>query len=70
MKSFENLYGVKKGTQQYDEIAKSIPYMFANLSGGKKVTDKNLQKLAEQYLISTIGLTQEQVDSIRKNLTE
>ena len=70
MKSFEDLYKVEKGSRQYEEILKGVPFIFETLSSGAKVTDKNLQKYTEQYLLFTLGLTQDQVNKIKANLTE
>ncbi|MCR5699224.1 MAG: SAM-dependent chlorinase/fluorinase [Treponemataceae bacterium] len=70
MKSFEDLYGVQENSRQYEEIVKSVPYIFESISGGTKITDKNLQKLTERYLLFTVGLTQDQMNRVRINLTE
>ncbi|MCR5613460.1 tyrosine-protein phosphatase [Treponema sp.] len=68
MKSFENLYSVQKNFQQYDLISNTVPFMFSNINGGKKVTQKNLHQVVTNYLINTIGLTKAQVDALCKNL--
>jgi hypothetical protein len=68
MISYENYYGVKQGTEQYDMIAKTIPDMFADLNGGKQVSDSKLSKVATSYLIDKVGLTKGQVNTLKANL--
>jgi hypothetical protein len=68
MISYENYYGVKKGTEQYSTISRTIPDMFAKLNGGKPVTDKTIGAVTVQYLQTTVGLSADQVAAVRKNL--
>lgn len=68
MQSYKNLYNVKKNFQQYDLFANTIPFIFTNMNGGKKVTDKNLASVVESYLIKDIGLTKAQIEAVCKNL--
>ena len=68
MTSFENYFGVKKGTEQYSMIGQTIPDMFKSLNGGKTVTNKNVGAVAEKYLLTTVGLTSGQLAAVRANL--
>ena len=68
MLSYENLYGLKKSSTQYVAINKSVSEMFTEISGGKKVTDGNVQSLAEVYLKKTVGLSDETIAKLRANL--
>ena len=68
MLSFENYFGVKKGTEQYTLIGQTIPDMFKTINGNKAVTDKNLAKVAENYVLNTVKITKDQLEAIRKNL--
>lgn len=68
MLSYTNVYGVKKGRQQYDEIAHAIPYMFSTMNNGKLVKEGKLKGVTEKYLKTSVGLTQSQIDSIVKTL--
>ncbi|MBR4464687.1 MAG: SAM-dependent chlorinase/fluorinase [Treponema sp.] len=70
MLSYENLYGLKKTSTQYFAISKSVSQMFIDISGGKKVTDSNVQSLAELYLTKTVGLSSEDIAKLKKNLQE
>lgn len=68
MLSYENLYGLRKNSTQYVAINKSVSEMFTAISGGKKVTNDNVQALAETYAKKTLGLTADEIEAIRKNL--
>ena len=69
MTSFENYYNVQKNRAQYDEISKSVKYMFSNTTkNGKAPTNKNLQSAVENYLVKTVGLTEAQVQAVKDNL--
>ncbi|MBQ5999544.1 MAG: SAM-dependent chlorinase/fluorinase [Treponema sp.] len=68
MKSFENLYGISKDFQKYGLLGSAVPYMLSIMSDGKKVTDKNLQTVVQNYLMNTVGLTKAQIDSVCANL--
>ena len=70
MLSYENLYGLKKGTTQYIAIKKSVSEMFKNVSGGKKVTNDNVQSLAVTYLTKTVGLSSADVEKLKNNLQQ
>ncbi|MCK9191934.1 MAG: tyrosine-protein phosphatase [Sphaerochaetaceae bacterium] len=67
MKTYENLYGLKKGTTQYN-YAKKIPYeMLASIADGVQLKNENLGKVANNYLLD-IGLTDCEIVNIIKNL--
>lgn len=70
MISYENLYGLKKGSSQYTAIKQTVPEMFKTISGTKKITNGNVQSLAENYLKKTVGLSNEQITALRNNLTK
>jgi hypothetical protein len=70
MVSYENYYGVEKGTERYDLISKIITNIFAELNEGKAVTDKTLRKVSENYLLKTVGLSSDQVKAIKGNLSD
>ncbi len=68
MLSFENYYGVKKDRHQYDELSKSVPYLFSIMNGGKPVKSDKVQQVAEKYVKNTVGLTQAQMEAVVKSL--
>lgn len=68
MQSYINYYGIKSDSTQYKEILKTITAMFETLNNGAKVTDKNVQKVVEKYLLQTVGLTQAQIDAVKAAL--
>jgi hypothetical protein len=68
MISFENYFGVKKASPQYEAIGRTIPDMFKVMNHDKAVTDKTVGKVAEKYLRETVGLTDKQLTDIRENL--
>lgn len=69
MLSYENYYGVEKGTERYELISKIILNLFADINGGKSVTDKNVKKVAETYLLNKVRLSPTQIDAIKDNLS-
>lgn len=68
MKSFENYYGVQKGTERYELIGKTISDMFTELNGGKQVTNKNIGKIADVYLQKTVGLDPKTIGLLKAKL--
>ena len=70
MLSYENMYGLKKTSTQYIAINKSISEIFKEISGGKKVTNSNVQSLAETYVKKTVGLTTEELAKLKENLMQ
>ncbi len=69
MISYENYYGVEKGTERYELISKIIINLFSDINDGKKVTDKNMRKVAESYLLNQVKLTPAQLHAIKDNLS-
>ena len=69
MMSYENYYGVEKGSERYDLISKIIVNLFSDINGGKPVTDKTIRKVAESYLLKEVKLTPTQLAMIRDNLS-
>ena len=68
MTSFENYFGVKKGTEQYDMIGNVIIGTLVSINGGRSVTDRNVGKVVENYLRTKVALTREEVDAVRAAL--
>ncbi|HKL57427.1 MAG TPA: tyrosine-protein phosphatase [Sphaerochaeta sp.] len=69
MVSYENYYGVEKGSERYALISKIIVNLFADINGGKAVTDKTIRKVAESYLLKEVKLTPTQLNAIKENLS-
>lgn len=73
MLSFENYYFVKADTEQWSKIAASnIEKDLIKLTGAKDIVEAgeaDLAAAAEKYMIETIGLTQEQVNTLKTNLS-
>lgn len=68
MMSYENYYGVQKGTEQYKIISQTVPNMFKTINGGKSVTNKNVKRVAENYLLNTVGLTPSELSILKAAL--
>ena len=68
MQSFQNYYKVKKGTPQYDELVKTVSYMFAGLNNGKEPGKKPLKPIVESYMKDTLKLTKEEIEAVEKNV--
>lgn len=72
MMTYINYYGVEYGSEQYDKIAESnILESLRDIAGlpkGADLTDVDLVKAAENYLLS-IGLTEEQIKILQQKLT-
>ncbi len=73
MLSFENYYGVVKGSEQWDKIARSnIHKDILKLAGTEDLAGAgqvDLAAAAERYLIDVIGLTGEQVETLKSKLS-
>lgn len=68
MASFDNYFGIKEGTAKYDAYRKIQVDQMSVVNGGLPMTDENASAAAEQYLIETVGLTAEQVSTLKANL--
>lgn len=68
MMSYENYFGVQKGTEQHKIISQTIPDIFKTLNNGKTVTNKNVKRVAENYLLNTVGLTPSELSMLKAAL--
>jgi protein tyrosine/serine phosphatase/S-adenosylmethionine hydrolase len=73
MLSYENYYGVKKGTEQYDAIADSnivasMTTVMCGLPKGTDISGVPLARFAEWYLQS-IGLTENEISALKAKLS-
>lgn len=73
MLTYENYYGVKKGTEQYNSIANSniVTSLTTVVCGYKKGTDisnVNLGKATEKYL-KKLGLTSKEIKNLKEKLS-
>lgn len=73
MLSYENYYGVKKGTDQYNAIANSnivasMTTVVCGLPKGTDISGVPLAKFAEWYLQS-IGLTENEISALKAKLS-
>ncbi len=68
MLSYENLYNVKKGSTQFCAVNDTPYQMLISISNGILIRDKYLPEIATNYLLN-IGLTPEQIENIKKNLS-
>ena len=69
MESYENYYGVEKGTEQYDMISSIITDFFMTMNGRPFPWDA-VGTVAENYARNAIGLTDDEISSLRTILTE
>lgn len=67
MISYDNYYGVKSGTDQYNYIADTPYNMLLTISNGIDVTNANLEVIAKNYLIKN-GLSEIQIAKLKANL--
>lgn len=74
MLSFENYYFVKKGSEQWDYIAQSnIEKSLLDITGAKDAAELakvDTAKAAEKYLTETVGLSADEVATLKAALTE
>lgn len=70
MKTYENYYGVEKGTAKYDAIVSSnIVKTLQNAFGVEDLSAANLADEAAEYM-AEIGLTANEIDALKANLTK
>lgn len=69
MKSYQNYYGLEKGSERYVLISKIILDLFADLNGGKAVTNRSLGSVARAYLTDQTELSPGQIRAIQVNLS-
>ncbi len=68
MVSFSNYYGVKEGTDQYDQISGNITKTLRDLFGLHSLEGVDLQQAAEDYL-EELGVDAETIEAVRNNLS-
>ncbi len=68
MKSYENYYGVEKGSEKYDAISQIIVDFFLEING-RAFPESGLKNVAEVYLTAQVGLTDEQVQILEALIT-
>lgn len=68
MMSFENYFNVKEGSDQYNHICGNIIGMFESVNGGEAVTNSNIQKVAKDYILNTLGLSSTELKQLQAKL--
>ncbi len=68
MISYDNFYGVKKGSPKYDIITGDVVSMLEYIAGNEDLTVANMKQGAEAYLMS-VGMTAEEIEGVRAKLT-
>ncbi len=68
MISYDNFYGVKKGTPKYEIITGDVISMLEYVTGSEDLSVENLKKGAESYLTS-VGMTAEEIEGVRAKLS-
>ena len=69
MRSYENYYGVEKGSEQYDAIASIITDFFQTVNG-RPFPAESVKTVAENYLINQVGLSAADVATLESLITE
>ncbi|QQO11109.1 tyrosine-protein phosphatase [Breznakiella homolactica] len=69
MVTYYNYFGVEKGEPRYDLISQIIIDIFKEMNDGKAVRDSNIQKVAENYLTKTVGLSSQEVAALKAKLS-
>ena len=65
MISYENYYGVEKGTEQYAKISSVIKDFFKSINNGEEVSNKQPLAVAVKYLKDGVGLSINDITSLR-----
>lgn len=68
MESYENYYGVEKGSEQYTIISAIITKFFETMNGRPFPYD-GVQTVAEMYTLNTIGLSADELSTLTSKLT-
>lgn len=68
MQSFINYYGVEKGTDKYELIAKDVLDMLKVIAGNNDLDKVDLAAAAKSYLVSG-GMKEEQIQALKTNLS-
>ena len=69
MTSYENYYGVEKGSEQYDAISSIIKDFFTSING-RPFPESALKSVAEVYLTSQAGLSSDQLSALEALITQ
>lgn len=69
MTTYENYYGVKKGSQQYEAISGIIREFFNEING-RPFPESMLKAVSEAYLTGRCGLSEAEVDSLEALITK
>ena len=69
MTSYENYYGVEKGSEQYDAISSIITDFFTSING-RPFPESALRSVAEVYLTSQAGLSSDQLSALEALITQ
>jgi protein tyrosine/serine phosphatase len=68
--SFVNQYGIKSDEERYGIISQAIVDILQEINGGAAVNDRNLRQAAENYLTGTIGLSAQELASLKARLAK
>ncbi|AEF86973.1 putative lipoprotein [Treponema primitia ZAS-2] len=68
--SFVNQYGIKSDEERYSIISQAIVDILQEINGGIVVNDRNLRQTAENYLTGTIGLSAQELASLKARLSK
>ncbi|MGC9384470.1 MAG: SAM hydroxide adenosyltransferase [Kosmotogaceae bacterium] len=66
--SYVNYYHVEPGSEAYDLMVGIIEGILENISGGKEITDDNINSIAFRYLRDRVGLTFEEILKLQEKL--
>jgi hypothetical protein len=69
MVTYVNYFGFTKDEPRYKIISQVMVDILTEMNGGKPVTDRNIQKAAENCLTTQIGLTKAEVSALKKKLS-
>ena len=69
MVSYENYFGFTKDEPRYKIVSQVMVDILTEMNGGKPVTDRNIQKAAENCLVTQIGLTKAEVAALKVKLS-
>lgn len=65
MISFENYFGVEKGSEKYEKISNVIRDFFKTINNGKEVGNKQALAVSVDYLKNTLGMSVNDIATIR-----
>ncbi|MEA2066082.1 MAG: SAM hydroxide adenosyltransferase [Thermotogota bacterium] len=66
--SYVNYYHVKPGTDAYEAVVGIIEGILENISGGKEITNDNVNTIAFNYLRDKVGLTFDEILKLQEKL--